>query len=460
MYQRPDEPDGARHPLKAARQALGLSQIAYARLVAKTHDELGFGPMAVRNHHKVLRWESGGTAPEHTAQLAIARIHQVPEDEVSRLGWPHWLHLATDDATLLHQRLTPRSAIDALHTTARLTDESPRSYLAVTGPALGSQLRNVLTALDNPQPLPSRHGHCLTPDALAHVEARLEALELQEAGAQVTPAVLYFAARAEHRLITGLLTDGGYSRTTGARLLLLAARAAVLCAWLCGCLGEEARAERFSLAAIRAAAAAGAPRHVASYLPDLAFRHLLAGAPQDVLSLVTAARAIVRHPSPQLAAVLHTREAQAFARLGEDRAAGRALHRAAAALSDRHGSPDPFSVNVDETWLASAAGSVWLHLGRPGKALPHFAPLLDEGPAPHRPDPLSPYAARRLLSVVDTQLALGDLDAAAATAHRAIAFVGSLPPGLARQYRQRFASRAAEPVVRDLSQALSEQPGR
>ncbi|GGP85783.1 hypothetical protein [Streptomyces melanogenes] len=459
MYERPGTSGGARHPLKVARGALGLSQTAYARLVATTHEELGFGPMAVKNHHKVLRWESGGTAPEPTAQLAIAHIHQVPEDEVRRLGWPHWLHLATDDATLLHQRLTPGSAVEALRTTARLTDGRPRSYLAVTGSALSSQIRNVLTALDDPPPLTPRSGPCVTPEGLVHVEARIEALERQEVGAQITPAVLYFAARAEHRLITSLLTSGGYSRATGSRLLLLAARAARLCSWLCGCLGEEARAERFSLAAIRTAAAAGAPDYVASFLPDLAFRHL-AGAPTDVLSLVAAARGVVRQPSFQLAAILHTREAQAFARLGEDKSADRALDRAAAALSVRYGSPNPFFAFVDETCLASASGAVWLLLGRPRRALSCLAPLLEEGSESHRPGAPSPYAARRFLSVVDTQLALGELDAAVHTAHRAIAVVGSLPPGMARQYRQLFTPHAAEPPVRDLLASLSEQLGQ
>ncbi|WP_190093874.1 hypothetical protein [Streptomyces melanogenes] len=438
-----------------ARETLGLSRVAYARLIVEARNDLGAVLTALDS-----RTAPAPKGPGHTTQLAIARVHGVPEDEVLRMGWPHWLHLVTDDAALLYRRWTPQSAIDVLRNTARLDDARPRAYLAVTGRALESLLKKALSALDHPQP-PSRNGSPVTPETLAHAEARLEALELQEAGARVTPAVLYAAARAEHQLLTHLLSRCGYDFATGARLLLLAARAATLCGWLSGCLGEEARAERYCLAAIRAAAAAGAPRHVACYLVELASRHLLVGDPKDALALVNAARVTVRRPAPQLAAALYTREAQAFALLGDGKAVTRALIRATTALTaqERDRTPDPLALNVDETWLASASGTAWLYLGRPKKALPCFVGLLYDSPATRPHTPPSPYSARQFLPVVDTQLALGELDAAAATAHRAIALVGILPPGLARQYRERFAAHVADPAAHDLVEALAEQHG-
>ncbi|UQI46107.1 helix-turn-helix domain-containing protein [Streptomyces sp. HU2014] len=458
MYQRPDDSHMARHPLKVARESLGLSQLGYARLIARAHDELGFGPRMVRTRHTVSHWEAGRNEPELTAQLAIARVHRVPGEEVARLGWPHWLHLATDDTALLNQPWTPQGAIGALHSTARLAGARPRSYLTVTGPALDFQIKKSLAALASPQPPPTRDGRPVTPGMLAGMEARIEALELQEVATPVTPMALYVAARAEHRLLAGLLTSHGYDAKTGAWLLLLATRTAALCEWLSGCLGEEARAERYALAAIRAATAAGSRRRVASCMIDLAFRHLVAGDPKDMLSLVHAARAIVRRPPAGLAVTLHTREAQALARLGDLTASTRALGRATSTLADEAADADPVAdllcVNVGEEWLAVSSGAAWLHLGRPKKALPHFTTLLDDGPASRTPDPPSPYAARRLLYVVDAQLALGELDAAAHSAHRAVALVGRLPPGLARQFRQRFAHHSTEPVVRDLIEEI------
>ncbi|MFF7023216.1 hypothetical protein ACFY97_19750 [Streptomyces klenkii] len=229
------------------------------------------------------------------------------------------------------------------------------------------------------------------PGILAGIEARIEALELQEIATPVTPMALYVAARAEHCLFTGLLTGHGYDAKTGARLLLLATRTAALCEWLSGCLGEEARAERYALAGIRAATAAGSRRHVASCMTALAFRHLVAGDPKDMLSLVHAIQAIVPRLPAGLAVTLHTREAQALARLGDLTASTRALDRATSTLAAKAADADPaadlLSVNVDEEWLAVSSGTAWLHLGRPKKALPHFTTLLDNGPASRRARP-------------------------------------------------------------------------
>lgn len=94
------------------------------------------------------------------------------------------------------------------------------------------------------------------------------------------------------------------------------------------------------MAAIRVGAAAGAGRYVAAFIPAMAFRHLVVGAPRDVLSLIAAARVIVRRPSPGLAVALHVREAQALARLGDATAGARALDRAAESLAVGTNVPD------------------------------------------------------------------------------------------------------------------------
>ncbi|MEU2870561.1 hypothetical protein ABZ769_15355 [Streptomyces olivoreticuli] len=170
--------------------------------------------------------------------------------------------------------------------------------------------------------------------------------------------------------------------------------------------------------------------------------------------MVAATRVIVRRPSPGLAVALYVREAQALARLGDATASARALDRAAESLAvgTNVSDPviDPLPNNVDEDWLDVSSGTAWLDLRRPKKALSHFTALLDDGSPSRTPALSSPYAARRLLYVVDAQLALGELDAATPSAHRAVALVGSMTPGLARKFRQRFTPCSAEPAVRDL----------
>ncbi|MEW2574968.1 hypothetical protein [Streptomyces syringium] len=463
ILQEQGTPSMAQHPLASLRASLRLSHPAYAQLVAEVHAQLGYGQMAARRE-KISRWESGRTVPELTAQLAMAHIHQVRGEEVERLGWPHWLYLAADHSALLFQPWTPQGAVDSLRSTARLDHARRLPSLTLTGSALASAARTSLSVLAGPQAPHARDGHHVSSDTVAWIESRTRKLELQESGTLTAPAALYFAARAEHQLITTLLTTGGYDRHTGTRLLLLAARTAMLCAWLSRVLGEDIAAERYALAAIRAATAAGARRHVATYMSQLSVKHLIAGDPHDALCLVHAARAITQRPTAGLAASLHTKEALALARLGDTVGSARALGRVADALTaDAAGHDpaiDPFDIKIDGEYLAVARGNVWLFLDQPKKALPFFVTLLNDSASPRTATPASPHAARRLLYVVDVQLALGELDAAAHSAHRAIAITGTLPPGLAEQYRQRFASYRREPVARDLLDRLADTAPR
>ncbi|MBB5121229.1 hypothetical protein [Streptomyces eurocidicus] len=447
----------AQHPLAFLRTSAGMSHPAYARLIAETHAELGFGNMAARRE-KVSRWESGRTVPELGTQLAMAHVHRVSEKDVRRLGWPHWLHLATDDDALLEQPWTPQGAISATRRTAQPGREGTRSYLAVTGPVLEAQIKKALAALASPQQPPAQDGHFVNPDRLAGIEARTRALEVQGAGSSATPMTLHHAARAGHRLVGRLLATGGYDRPTGTRLLLLATRTAALCGYFNSCLGDEAGAERYDLTAIRSAAAAGSRRHAAACMSRLAILHLIAGDARDALSLVNAAQSLTPRPSPRFDAFLLAREALALARLGEARRSTQALDRATALVT---GAPDEgpptdgfgFGIGIDEGHLNFGYGYAWHYLGDQKKALAHFAPFLAPSTAQ-----VPPRTARRLLYVVDAHLSLGDLDAAVDSAYRAVDLIGSLPPGLADQYRRRFVPYLAEAPVSDLLPHLADHP--
>lgn len=447
----------APHPLAVLRTSAGLSHPAYARLIAETHARLGFGTMAARRE-KISRWESGRTVPEISTQLAIAEVHGVSAQDVRRLGWPHWLHLATDDAALLEQPWTRRGAITAARSTSQPSRAGARSYLAVTGTVLDAQVKKALTALADPQRPHAQEGRRVTPRLLAGIEARLRALEAQGAGASVTPTALRHAAGAEHRLITGLLHNGGYAHPTGVRLLLLATRTAVLCGYLGGCTGDEGGAERYNLAALRTASAAGSRPYTAVALSHLVIRHLISGDARDALSLLTAVRSLVPRPFPRCDASLLMHEAVALARVGEETPSMRAMDRAAAlvtAAPDEGAPVDTVAVRIDEDHLTFGYGNAWQCLGQHKRALAHFAPLF--APASAQPPP---HTARRILHAVDAHLAVGDVDAAAECAHHAVDILGSLPPGLADQYRRRFAPHRTASCVGDLLRRLPGNPSQ
>ncbi|MFD7905093.1 hypothetical protein ACFV4G_22940 [Kitasatospora sp. NPDC059747] len=479
------------HPLALIRAAEGLSPSEYARIVARTHAELGFGQMAARRE-KVHRWESGRTVPEPTAQLAMAHHHGVPAPEVHRLGWPHWLHLVIGDAVLLDQPYTAAGAALALNSALHLPKAPCPAALLLTGAALAAHLRTALVrattdADRNPDGTgprdtsphdtsphdtgpPDTGPHDTGPSAeqLRWIGARTSALERHESGTYLPTAALYGAAHAEHRLVVRLIGAHGHDGPAARRLFRFAARTALVCAWLSSALGEETRAERHNLTAVRAAAAAGEPDLAAVATARLAARHVVGGDPVDALALVRAARTVGTRPSPGTMTALHCTEALALARLGHAAGSARALDRAGKAASATPAAGDtpfgaapfgaapfgaapfgaaPFGAAPHRLTVTVARARSALLLGAPHEAEPHFRVLVDSLQAPPAGAP-SPHTGSWLLDAVDAHLAVGDFGSAAVAVHRAVHVTGTLPPGLARQYRDRLSAHGREPAVR------------
>ncbi|WSP43215.1 hypothetical protein OG247_41725 [Streptomyces sp. NBC_01244] len=457
--------DPPQHPLARLRAALGLSHGGYARVVADTHASLGYGPILARRE-KVSRWESGHAVPSPTAQLAMASIHGVDQHDMTRLGWPHWLHLATDDAALLEGCWSPGAAVRAAHTAAVLAHPSRarRQTLAVTGAALRGQLQSALNVLEHPPALSGQDGSPLPEQALAWTERRLRTLEVQEATSPVTAPVLTYAARAEHQLITELLATSTYGPATAARLFYLGARAARLCACLSTCLSETAEAERYALSSVRSGAAAGSGRQVVAGLATLSGIHAVLGNPHDALLSIDAARRVPRAAAASVH-VLDCWEALARTRLADAPAGFRSLRRAEHAVdgpapmeeepvSDLERGPDheaPLRPDLDAMRITLCSGLAWLEQGKAGRALADFADLTGGGPYEDAPSPFAPGVLRY---VADAQLAAGELDGAVESTRRATALAGRLPVALAEDFRRLFAPYRDEPRVREVLETL------
>ncbi|MFB7380492.1 hypothetical protein ACFC6U_24130 [Kitasatospora purpeofusca] len=423
-------------------------------LIARTHAELGHGHMATRRE-KVSRWESGRIVPELTAQLAIARIHRIDESLVLRLGWPQWMLAATGDDQLLSRPWTPHGAIMATRFTAAEAG-NPGPALIATGPALATQIRGALAALDGNNNPPERDGPRISLEVLTWAERRIRTIENLETGTPVPLDALHLAARTEHRLIADLLTSHGYDRATGTRLLLLAARTAALCTWTSYVTGAEVQTERYNLAAIRAASASGASYRTAASVLQLCYRHLRRGHPGDALSLLQAARVMIPRSSPRLTVIMHSHQTLVHARLAEPAAAFRSLRKAEQAVT-QSSSPsdtdaDPTGATIDEEYIAAVHGEMWLRLGQPARALSCFGSLLADEASPRGlPSPFDPV---RLRPVVAAQLAAGQIDGAASTIHRAIIRTGGLPPMIAAGFRRQLAPYSSHPHARDAIEHL------
>jgi tetratricopeptide (TPR) repeat protein len=242
-------------------------------------------------------------------------------------------------------------------------------------------------------------------------------------------------------------------------LLLLASRIADLCGYINAVLGEDAQAERYRLAAVRASASAGSLLRTSVNLTNLALSHIEAGDPRDAFPLFEAARAITPDPPPRLTVLLHAREARAHAQLADATASARAMERAATTLATRTDIENtPLCGNIDEDWLSRTEGKTWLDLGRPERALTHFTALIDDDP--HLPIPTRPphFTATVLLHSVDAQLALREIEAAVQSARRTAGVFDKMPLGLIRRYRHKFAPHRGVPAVRDLLDLLADTP--
>ncbi|MEU8548931.1 helix-turn-helix transcriptional regulator [Streptomyces roseoverticillatus] len=446
------------HPLKLVRAMLGKTQSTFAEELAHRHQwKMGLGQMGI-SRSKVAGWESGRWPPDKPTQMTIADWLGIAWADAERLGWPHMLHLFLSDTETLTAPWTPQGAIEALRSAAQQADTQPRSsYLTVTGPAVEDLAGKWQKALSNPLPPSVREGK---PIPLSVVDAARSGVgELEGMFWDISPAHLRPLASGFLRTLITFLSEYSYDRQAGGELFLLAARNAILCGALLIGMGESTRAERYFLIAARAAAAAGETMASAMPMAYVAYCHLIADSPGDVIPIIAAIRATAQGLlPPPFVAGLHLLEARARARLGDATAAVKSLEHADNALAADPASTAPLAFPLGKTadiWVSSGTGITWLHLGQPEKAMKFLTRLIDE----FTPARIFPFAAYERLYIADAQIAVGDVAAAASHAARVLDLYSS-PPAIARRYEEKFTAYRDVPAVRDLLRFLAEHTTR
>ncbi|GHH83098.1 hypothetical protein GCM10018793_44340 [Streptomyces sulfonofaciens] len=130
--------------------------------------------------------------------------------------------------------------------------------------------------------------------------------------------------------------------------------------------GLQRRAQDYYLLALRAAHAGDDVVYGANALAGMARQMLYSERPQDALELIHLAQKGVRHAAgPRLRAMLHTREAWAYAAMGRRAAFRRATDEAAESLAGTAGVPEPYWIAYfDEAELAGVTGGRHLDLAR------------------------------------------------------------------------------------------------
>ncbi|MFJ4192406.1 hypothetical protein [Kitasatospora sp. NPDC089509] len=409
-------------------------------------EQLGRDPRTVKSGNNVARWESG-TVPELPTCHAIAAIHGVSQQAVKQHGWPNFLNLANHNQAL-SSPWTFEGTLVALNSLPHHAPHTPSPE--VTGRPLMEFARKALSSALDPPARTTSH-----PGPVAEKLTR-NARDLHDWWRGGDPLTAYDLAQADLGLTARFLTEMPYDDPGRPQLLLVASFNSELCRAVKANLGEHTLAERYGLLAVRTAALAGSPLRTATALANLAAGHAHAGNPRDAFALNAAARSLVPRPTPRLEALISAREAHAHARMHDSTSSLRALDRATEALTI--GSDDNALWNdLDEQWLAHSSGRALSALRRHKQALEHFNHLLRGAlPAQATTQPLL-YTANALQRAARTQLAIGEVDAAAHSVIQATTLFSRIPSYLTQRQRQAFRRYSRVPAVRSMLDLLAEK---
>lgn len=425
-----------RHPLAALRSQAGYSHGQYARLVADTHARLGYGQMAARRE-KVARWEAGRAVPELTAQLAIAHIHAVPEDQVHTRRWPDWLHYANGDCHQLELSWNSSAVAEAVLDAVDGHESTGQDYLVVTGSAVSSLvdpwMDAMLERLDKEAACPA-HGNVRPGpqggpggDPGYILEACTRLRTLSGFAKDFSAGWLVPAAELELRqLATYLRADDRAHHPGRVPLLILAAEGLTVCGFTTRLQGRHVHSQRHHLAALRCATDAGDAELAAAILTLHAGEYLDLKLHEEAAQLLAAVGTLLRHYArpvdPALVALQHAQLGRVHALRGDDLGRKRAMVEGRRAL--RASSTDELAILPvrTESWLSLVEGVTQLDMGRPDCAIKHFAPVLSEPTLELPPSVRALY----LLRAGEAQLALGDTAAGEATLEQATALLGGV----------------------------------
>lgn len=187
--------------------------------------------------------------------------------------------------------------------------------------------------------------------------------------------------------------------------------------------GLQQKAQSYYLVALRAAHAGGDAAFGANVLAGMARQMLYTGRPQDALELVHLAhKGAGKAAGARIRAMLHTREAWAYAAMGRGAAFRRATNEATAALADADLGEDPYWIAYfDEAELAGVTGGRLLDLARtdPQQHAGPAAESIRDALATRGTEAGRSYALD-LIGLAECHFLMGDVTAAVEQTHRAV----------------------------------------
>ncbi len=349
--------------LRAFVQRAGLSPEQFARRLNKYATELAL-PNRVdpKTPYKWFR----GTVPRQPWPPLIAAVlsaELATDVRVEDLGWKpsdRGVAYVSANAGLLLP-WTAEGAVSAATEVMEPDAMNRRVFLQLVGGALTEPALEWLIArpagdVENQAGRRILHQHV---DGVEQITAHLRRMDDQFGGGTVLDLV-----QAHIRHVLNLLQNHRYTSSVGTRLQGAAAELLRLAGWLSFDAGHQAQAQRYWLAALRGAHAAGDRSLGANVLGFMSCQAKDLEQFGEATKLAEAARRGYVGASPRVSAILNLRAAEAYAQVGEAaecRSAIDAAHEAVRATPAEGGDPD-WSYWLDEAQVHAQAGYCYLRL--------------------------------------------------------------------------------------------------
>jgi tetratricopeptide (TPR) repeat protein len=363
--------------LRALLQRAGISPEQLARRLNQQAAGLGLpNRIDQKTPYKWFR----GTQPRPPWPALVAQLLSSQlgiEVNASDLGWK------SDDSGILcvsanSGLILPWTAHGALTAAAEVTEATTmdrRVFLGLTGTALTAPALDWLLA----QPVRDLHGfkgrriHEPHVKSIEELTAHLRRMDDQFGGGAILNLV-----RAQVRYVVDLLRDHSYTESVGGRLHGAAAELLRLGGWLSFDSGHQAQAQRYWLAALHSAHAAGDRAVGANILGFMSCQAKDLELYDDAIKLSEAARRGYSGTSPRVKAILNLRAAQAYAQIGEVTTCRTAIDSAYESLRDT--APDTgdpsWSYWLDEAQANEQIGYCYLRLEDWDRARGHLRTAL------------------------------------------------------------------------------------
>jgi hypothetical protein len=398
------------------------------------------------------RWvyvEAGRTAPrvprDPWPSLVCHLLHERLGEPVTpeSLGWTTTGPLRYVPADHgLDQPWNPHGAVAALATVVDADCMERRQFVAVTGLTLTAVAHQWLfdPARVAASVLGKRVDHALVDDLERVAEARRR-MDDALGGATLLPAV-----REDLRLVVAMLDNAAYTEDVGKRLHGVAAEFGRLAGWLAYDSEQPAVAQRYFLAAMRAAHVSDNSAIGANVLGSMSVQAAQSSSPGDAVTLTESALRAERELTPAVAGSLYGRLAVGAAYTGDTTASQRAQDRAFELLAQSVPENEPPWIYwFTEADAQGLAGWSLLVLGRPVEAEPHLrraVALLDPAFTRDR--------AGMLCDLATARVGAGTVERACATASEAASIIRRLDSPREQRLLADF-RRTAAPYARSVA---------